>query len=261
MVPELLKEKVYHCALDDTIDVLEEISKKADDLQSIFDVEVMGVVKKFHEEYDTKFSLYLFYEKKGGFNLSLMPDKFRKEWEENSDWLKLSFHARTKKGISPDFYYREADYQTAQQDFQLIKNEILRFAGVKSWDNYPRTHYWSGSEEAVKAWRDCGVQGLFYSYPEYPALYFSEAKLKELWKKDFWYDPEMGLFFITTNVKLPCEPWPEVEKVLAGLEKRMIIDIFCDDYNLLELQEYLEKTIIWSLAHGYRSVFYEEVFG
>ena len=261
MVQKLLKEKVYHCALDDTIDVLEEINKKAGDLQSIFDVEVMGILKKFHEEYGTKFSLYLFYEKKGGFNLSLMTDKFRAEWQKNSNWLKLSFHARIKKGISPDFYYRDADYQTARDDFILIKNEILRFAGPGSWDNYPRTHYWAGSREAVKAWRDCGIKGLYYSCPGYPALYFSEAELKNLWEKDFWYDPEMKLFFITTNVKLPCSTVAEIEKVLAGLDNRRIVEIFCDDYNLLELRAHMDKAIGWASAHGYRPVFYEEVFG
>ena len=80
-------DRVYHCALDDTINVLEEINQKADDLRSIFDVEVMAILKQFHEQYGTKFSLYLFYEKLAGFNLSQMTDKFAGQWQENRHFI------------------------------------------------------------------------------------------------------------------------------------------------------------------------------
>ena len=259
-IPRMIKNKVYHCALDDTIDVLEEISRKENSLESIFDVEVMGCLKQLHNKYGTKFSLYLFYEKPG-FNLSEMTDKFYSEWQQNSSWLRLSFHARTKKPGVVDYYlYDKADYQTAKEDFQLIKKEILRFAGPESWDNFPRTHYWSGSRETVMAWRDCGVGGLFYSYPGFPAMYFDEVRLQELWQKDFWYDEETEMLYITTNVKLPGCTVSQVEKIMAGLENRKIIDIFCDDYNLLELQEQMEKAVSWASQHGYDPVFYDEVF-
>jgi hypothetical protein len=256
-----MNDRVYHCALDDTIDVLEEINRKADDLQSIFDVPVMAQIKEFHEQYGAKFSLYLFYEKIGGFNLSQMTDKFIDEWEANSDWLRLSFHARTKHPEICEYYlYNNLDYQTAKEDFQMIKKEILRFAGVESWDNYPRTHFWSGNRETVKAWRDCGVDGLFFSYRGYPALYFDDEQLEKLWNKDYWVDPEMKLLFITTNVKLPCLTVDEVKKDLAALAHRKIIEIFADDYNLIELKEHMETAIRWANENGFKPAFYDEVF-
>jgi len=260
-LPHMLKDKVYHCALDDTIDLLEEISQKADSLKSIFDVEVLAVLKKLHEKYGTKFSLYLFYEKLGGFNLSQMPDKFGPEWRQNSDWLKLSFHARTKKPGVVDYYvYDKSDYRTAEEDFKLIKSEILRFAGPQVWDNYPRTHFWSGTRDAVRAWRDCGVKGLFFSYPGYSAMYFDQSRTEKLWHSDYWYDDEIGMLYITTNIKLPCMTMAEVRKDLASLEGRKIIDIFCDDYNLLDLQEHMETAIAWAVERQYQPVFYNEVF-
>jgi hypothetical protein len=266
VAPELLEsydlnDRVYHCALDDTIDVLEEINERADQIQSIFDVEVMAQIKVFHEQYGAKFSLYLFYEKMGGFNLSQMTDKFIDEWQSNSDWLRLSFHSKTKHPKITEYYlYDERDYQTAKNDFEMIKKEILRFAGEKSWDNYPRTHFWSGNRETVRAWRDCGVDGMFFSYPGFSALYFDDEQLKALWEKDYWFDPDTQMLFIATNVKLPCMTVDEVVKDLATLGNRKIIEIFADDYNLIELKEHMETAIRWAVENGYRPAFYDEFF-
>lgn len=256
-----LTDRVYHCGLDDTIVVLEEISDKADSLKSILDVEIMALLRHFHERYGAKFTLYLFYELLDGFNLTQMTDKFADEWRRNSDWLKLSFHARTRNPPVVDYYlYDKADYETAREDFRVIKQEILRFAGPESWDNYPRTHFWSGTRETVRAWRDCGVDGLFYSYPGFDAMYFDEATLKELWKKDFWYDPDTQMLFIATNVKLPCLTVDEVKEDLDKLRDRKLLEIFADDYNLLELAEHMGTAMSFAADNGYKPVFHEEVF-
>jgi len=259
--PRLVMDKVYHCALDDTINILEEITQKADGLKSIFDVEVMALLRQFHEKYGAKFSLYLFFEKTNGFDLRQVPERFRAQWRQNADWLKMSFHSKTRKPEDVHYYtYEEADYQTAKDDFDMIKREILRFAGPEVWDNYPRTHFWSGSKEAVRAWRDCGIDGLFYSYPGYPAMYFDDAKLKELQAMDFWYDREMGMLFLPTNIKLPCLTVEEVKKDLVASEGRRVIEIFCDDHNLQELWEHMDTAIRWAVEHGYQPAFYEEAF-
>ena len=258
---QMSMEKVYHCGLDDTIIVLEEINLKVDSLQSIFEVEILALLKGWHEQYGAKFTLYLFYELLDGFNLTQMTDKFADQWRQNSDWLKLSFHAKTRNPPVVDYYrYDQADYQTAFDDFCMIKREILRFAGPECWDNYPRTHFWSGNRETVRAWRDCGVDGLFYSYPGYDAMYFDQEQLKELWGKDFWYDRDTEMLFITTNIKLPGPTLAEVQEDLAASQERKILEIFADDYNIIELAEHMETAISWAAGHGYQPAFHEEVF-
>ena len=256
-----LTEKIYHCGLDDTIVALEEINQKADQLDSIFDVEALAIIKQFHHQYGAKFTLYLFYELLDGFNLSQMTDKFATEWQANSDWLKLSFHAKTRKPSIVDYYlYFDSDYKTALEDFQMIKKEILRFASIECWDNYPRTHFWSGNRETVRAWRDCGIGGLFYSYPGFAAMYFDDEKLKELWEKDFWYDSSAGMLYITTNIMLPCHTVDEVKKDLVASKDRKILEMYADDYNIIELKEQMETAISRASQNGFKPVFYEEVF-
>lgn len=261
----VLTDKVFHCALDDTIDILEEINKKADTLKSIFEVEVLALLKQFHDQYGATFSLYLFYELLDGFCLTQMTDKFKDEWQANSDWLKLSFHSRTRLPINVDYrvdyyLYFDKDYETAKKDFMDIKREILRFAGEEVWDNYPRTHFWSGNKETVKAWRDCGVGGLFFSYPGYPAMYFNDEELKQMWEKDFWYDRELDMLYIATNLKAPCMTVADVEKDLSMVNDRKIAEIFADDYNVVELKEQMETAIKWAVQNGYKPVFYESIF-
>jgi len=261
----MFMQKAYHCALDDTIDILEKITEKENNIDSIFEIEEFSLLKDLYSKYGTKFSLYLFYEKDpclyNGFNLSQMTDKFKEEWRENANWLRMSFHARTKR--LPDFPYGKADYETAKKDLEDVKSEIFRFAGSEVWENFTRTHYWSGSRAAVKAWRDCGIKGLFYQggvLPEYRSLYFTESQLKRLWNKDFWYDAELGMLYITTNVMLPGKTIEEVKERLKELEERRIIEAWCDDYNVLELKEHLEEVIRWCTQHNYQPAFYEEVF-
>ncbi len=263
MMPELIVPKMFHAALDDTIEVLEEIHEKRDRIDSIFEVEVMRMLQDYHRRYGAVFTLYLFYEM-GDFNLSMMTDRFREEWIANSDWLRLSFHSRTRVPAITDFYrYTERDYDTAKADFELIKGEILRFAGEPVWDNYPRTHFWSGNQETLRAWQDCGISGTFFSYPGYSAYDLSQEYLEKLWGKDYWIDPDLSLLLITTNVKLPCLSVADVAERLQALHQRdaRILEIFADDYNLVELAEHMESALAFAVEHDYQGMFYDQAFG
>jgi len=265
----MLKEKVYHIGIDDTIDLMEEITEKASRMKSIFELETLSLLREWHIRYGTKFSLYLFYEKKG-FNLRFMTDKFRKEWQENSDWLRMSFHARTKRVPYPDYPYGEidhqTDYRTAKKDLEDVRREVFRFAGKEVWENITRTHYWSGSRDSVKAWRDCGIKGLFISPPPEVILpplrttYFTNAQLKRLWLKDFWYDAEFDILYITTNVMLPGKTVEEINERLGNLKGRRIIEAWCDDFNVVELKAQIETLISWCRRHNYEPAFYEDIF-
>jgi len=53
-----------------------------------------------HRKYGTKIHHNLYYQT-AGFNLSQMPAKFRAEWQQNADWLRLTFHARANEPDRP----------------------------------------------------------------------------------------------------------------------------------------------------------------
>ena len=59
-----------------------------------------------------------------------MPDCYKPEFEDNSDWLKMSFHAKSE---FPDRPYQSADADTLAADYDLVHGEIVRFAGEQSF--------------------------------------------------------------------------------------------------------------------------------
>ena len=121
---------------------------------SIFDQFYLAFFKKMHELDGTKITLNLFYrndhhEKKP--TLKDMPDIYRSEFTDNAHWLKMSWHACSE---FPDRPYQNAPAEKVGEDFDLIKQEVIRFAGEKSFIP-PVAAHWSmvrpdGLAELVK---------------------------------------------------------------------------------------------------------------
>ena len=105
--------KKFRVSSDDNIIFLQDITKNKDVYNSIFENPYLAIYKKAHELYGAKVHLNLFYEfhpeektrfsdkSREYFDLSMMTDKFKSEWQANSDWLKLNFHAKSDKPDKP----------------------------------------------------------------------------------------------------------------------------------------------------------------
>ncbi len=129
---------------------------------SIFDNEYMRQLKELHLKYGVKITLNLFYRTDffygdDDFNLSEMPDDYKKEWEECSDWLKLS--AQSKQEY-PDYPFVNIDYDDAYAIFGRIKNEIYRFAGEKSFSANTIIHWNAISKDGCRALYDLGIRSV-----------------------------------------------------------------------------------------------------
>ena len=121
----------YSLSFDDNIFFLWDIFNRGYD--SLFDNFYLMGLKELHDKYDAKFTLNIFYKVDdmykgvfGPFFLNQFPDKFKGEWEKNSDWLRLAFHAFSEFSNRP---YRNILLDKITQDFDLVTKEILRFAG------------------------------------------------------------------------------------------------------------------------------------
>ena len=98
---------------------------------SAFDHFYLAGLRNIHRKYGTKFTLNAFYENAHhGFLLKDMPDIWKSEFIDNSDWLKFSFHARSE---FPDRLYAEASGEEIGRDWDQVQNEIVRFAGEESY--------------------------------------------------------------------------------------------------------------------------------
>lgn len=181
-------EKLAYFFIDDVIWTFRDIAN--DRPKSIFDNPFMAVLKKAHDMYGLTVQLNLFYRTDffyGSieFNLSMMPDCYKPEFEANSDWLKLAFHAKQE---FPDYPYVNAKYDDVVYDVNLIKNEVLRFAGEKSWACAVVPHWLPISKEGCQALLDCGIKFVSAGYGERVEYDKEKTPLSDLHLQRFMYN-------------------------------------------------------------------------
>lgn len=144
--------------IDDTIWVLRDVARQKP--KSLFDNAFMKMLKDAHDKYGLKVQLNLFYRtdiyyRYDEFNLSEVPDIYKSEWEDNSNWLKLAFHALQE---FPDYPHLNARYEDTLRIFKDIQREVFRFAGEKSFAYEVCPHWAPMSKDAVRALADCNVR-------------------------------------------------------------------------------------------------------
>ncbi len=121
--------KRYNYYIDDCSFFYTEIAKERP--KSLFDHFFLKRLKEIHDRHGAKFTLNSFYRNDHNpFELKDFPDCYKSEWLANADWLRLSFHAYSE---FPDRPYQRTSPEKLMQDFDLVKNEIIRFAGEKTF--------------------------------------------------------------------------------------------------------------------------------
>ncbi len=157
-------EKLAYFFIDDTIWVIRDIARERP--ASIFDNAFMKMLKHAHDDTGLTVQLNLFYRTDffygdDEFTLKDMPDIYKKEFEDNSDWLKLAFHAKQE---FPDYPYVNATYDDVKNNYKAVVNEIIRFAGEKSVSTALCPHWLPVSRAGCHALADCGVTFMSPTY-------------------------------------------------------------------------------------------------
>lgn len=119
----------YNFYIDDNIFLFSDLAKERPK-RALSHFYLAGL-KKIHDQFGLKLTLNCFYHNDhNGFDLKDMPDTWKDEFIDNSDWLRLSFHSYSE---FPDRPYIEASAEEFGGDYDLVKNEIIRFAGEETW--------------------------------------------------------------------------------------------------------------------------------
>lgn len=155
--------KTFCFTVDDNVRFFKEITNK--NYGDLFEHPYLAMFKRLHEEFDLKVQLNLF-DRDEEFDLSRFSEKFAPQWEENADWLKLSFHSKLEN-VRP---YEHSDYDEVNEDCKRVNGEILRFASPKSLAKTTTIHYCQVSPEGIRALEDNAVLGLLglFGTPEAP---------------------------------------------------------------------------------------------
>ncbi|MCC7265459.1 MAG: fibronectin type III domain-containing protein [Candidatus Latescibacteria bacterium] len=265
---------VYSVTVDDTADLLAELVRQPSRYPSLFDHPILAFARDLHRRYGAVFTFFLFYQGTtyAQFDLSQMSDRYRDEWAQNADWLRLGFHARAMLPTSP---YVHATTEQALGDFAAVRDQVLRFAGPGSWDPLLRSHYWSGSREAVRAWHQAGIRGFYGAAPGYPGYYLTAEQNSLVHQGDYWWDQAEDVFFIQTDIWLErdfADPGGAHTTVDSLVPVRLDslfrqpyasqnVQVFTHESLLLDhavawqVRQRLEETAAWLAAHGYESHF------
>lgn len=255
-------KKRFCFTIDDNIRFLRELTES--NAQSIFSHPYAGMLKDLHERYGVKVQLNLFY-KENGFTLAQMTERFFSEWQENADWLKLSFHS-LEETVEP---YKNADYQTVYDDCLAVQKEIKRFAGERVLAKTTTVHYCTTTRAGVRALKDNGVQGLLglYGTQENPRVSYGCSKKDGEILRNGEIARYDGVSFMAIHTVLNCFSVSEILSRLQEVKMRDKISVmiheqyFYPDYHLYQenFKEKLEKTFAFLNESGFQSVFFEEM--
>ncbi len=157
-------EKIAYFFIDDVIWVFRDLAKERP--ASIFDNAFLKCLKKAHDDHHLTVQLNIFYRTdffygSKEFTLAEMPDCYKDEFEANSDWLKLAFHAKQE---FPDYPYVNATYEDVKNDYMDVINEVVRFAGEKCVARVLCPHWLPVSRAGCHALADCGVTHVSPTY-------------------------------------------------------------------------------------------------
>lgn len=246
----------YRFSVDDNIRFLQELTEG--EYSSVFEHPYLKMYKRLHEKYGTKFQLNLFYTM-NGFDLSMMTDKYKKEWQENADWLRFSFHSRSD---APPFPYKDSEYAEVYRDCQDVHREVRRFAGEECLSYFITVHYCQASPEAIRALSDCGIKGMvgLFKDAECYGRKFDGANMT------LEYDNEMGMYLFCNDIILNLYPLSMVEELLSRDDHKQFTEVmiheqyYYPDYfaHIPDFEKILEATIKYLTEKGRKSVWLEE---
>lgn len=259
----VLLMKDFCFTVDDNIIFLRDITEN--DYGSIFENKYLAMFGELHSAYGLKVQLNLFYQTEG-FDLSMVTDRYKSEWEANSEWLKMSFHSRAEL---PNVPYLNADYDTLYADSRAVNDQIIRFAGESSLASTTTVHFCVCPQDALKAMSDNGYKGLLglfggfgtvgtsYSIPIGETEPLRHGKL--LTKNDITFasiDIVLNLYSAEENARL-------VGSLCGNDHIKIMIheQYFHEDYPAYHprFREEIEEPLKVLTENGYHSVFFEEM--
>lgn len=265
--------KRYRIGIDDNVFFLRELLKQKP--ANLFDNLYLSILKGVHDKYGTKYSLNCFYETpERDFNLSMLPDTWKQQFKDNSDWLRLTWHAYNE---FPDRPYMYSSAPEIIGDLDKIHDEICRFAGEETWAMPTIIHWGEVPSTVLPALHDRGVNVL--------SGYFTRDAGR--WVVSFGLDDEVcsqlqnrrlfmhwpsGIVFSRLAMVINLTPLeqitPILQKEMAGEETSEIIDLltheqyfwpFYKNY-IAEHGARLELAARLCTENGYEPVFYHEGF-
>ncbi len=249
--------KRYHFFIDDNIFFLTELYRSG--ARSLFDHFYTARLRRLHDRYGVRFVLNLFFRNDhSAFLLSQFPDRYRGEWADHADWLRLAFHAYSE---FPAWPYRDAHPEALPAHFEAVREQVLRFAGPSVFYPPAIVHFYSiASPDARRFLREAGCRAMAVrAFPEAA----SQARIPALYEEDpGWFT--MPVDFFCNSRTLP-QIESDLDRLLACPWKETLMIGTHEQYSYPSYKGYLpdhfdrmEAAIRRVTEAGFRPVFFQE---
>ena len=254
--------KTFCFTVDDNIRFLKELNEN--NYISIFEHPYLKMYKRLHDKFNLKVQLNLFY-RMNDFELSQMSSKFFSQWEENSDWLKLSFHSEFENAYPYEF----SGYDEVYQQCKKVNDQIIRFASPSALAKTTTIHYCRATEDGLRALADNRVIGLLglFGNKQTPITSYNLEEKQAIKIRDGETVKSGGMNFASIDIVLNNFSQTEILTQLQNLIERKDIRImiheqyFYDDYKRYQpdFEEKLAATFSFLKSHGYKSSHFEDL--
>lgn len=254
--------KKYCFTIDDNIRFLEDLSKN--NYNSIFENPYLAMLKRLHDKYGIMPQLNLFFQS-GTFALSQMTDRYKSEFEQNSNWLKFSFHSYYAEPRP----YEHADYQTVYTHCLKTNEQIIRFAGEKSLAKTTTIHYCLLTNEGLLALKNCNVYGILglYGTKDNERLSYQNTKEERELLQQGKVVKSDGLTYSGIDQVINGIYFEDIEKCMQPLLDREFVKVmiheqyFYEDYKLYQpdFEKKLELVFGILYKNDYKPAFFEQI--
>lgn len=188
--------KSMHLSIDDTIEIFEDLTNNENNYNSIFENYTLGYLKELHDEYDLKVSMYCYFEN-DNFELSDCTTKFRKEFEDQSDWLKFNYHS-----FNATQNLNDIDIDTFVSQYDLFRNSLIKIVGNNSWDTFTRLNYFSGNSSCVAYLVENGTTGFYCADDDRVSYSLGQADIDFVNQSRLLTMGEGGAIYKKTDIRL-----------------------------------------------------------
>lgn len=262
----------YRFSIDDNSFFLRDIAQKQ--YKSLFDCFYLQMLRDLNAKYKAKFVLNIYYTTDDGFELPQFSDRYKKEWQDNANWLKLAFHAYANE---PDRPYQYAAASKLIADLDQVAEQIVRFAGEETYSPPTVIHWGMVQPTALAPLYQRGVRVLSGMFEPRGGLfdvhYFVDDDRSDyLMRHDALMDFASGIVFskidLVCNNVLADQIASKLEPLAQDPNHAEIMDLFTHEQYfwpfyrryLPDHAERLDVAIRWVTERGYEPVFYHEGF-
>ncbi len=262
----------YRFSVDDNSFFLRDIAQKQ--YKSLSDCFYLKIFRDLHQEYGAKFVLNIYYTTEDGFELPHFPDRYKGEFEDNADWLKLAFHAYANEPARP---YQYASPRQLIGDLDKVAEQIRRFAGEETYSPPTVIHWGMVQPAALKPLFDRGVRVLSGYFERrggvFDVNYFvDDTRSEYLSRHDALMDFASGIVFSKVDIVCNSTPIDRVVPTLRPLAEdpntAEIMDLFTHEQYfwpfyrnyIPDHAERLDAAIRFVTERGYKPVLFHEGF-